>query len=788
MFAVVDAVDFRPLPFPDAAQLISLHELAPSDPKLCAGRIGCLRSMSTPVAEEWKTRTAVLRGFGLYRGSFARLQAADATQHVMAAEVSPELFSTLGIKPLLGRTFATFETGDAARPQAILSFDLWNARFGADPGIVGKEVLLIDDSRGNPATPYTIIGVMPKRFRVLSEAIWLPLRPLRAGRPDSRTYRTLFVLARLGPGRTVADAKREALTLGREFAREAGAAGVGWGADVLPYNGKSLTDLAFGNGGRTGSGRFALLSVVSLVLLLATINVAILFLVRATSRRQELALRAALGASHWRLASALLFECLWASAIGGVVGVLIAFWGVRLVSTALYLDSLAIPVVVGGRVLGFAACVTLATAILAGAFPVFWATRASTLDMGGFGIGRVLHGARIAHRVWSHDLLVALEVSCAVILVAAAGILSKELLLLQRDQPGHDPTNLYVLRARFPAAIDDDLDQRRVIAEAAGEHVRTVPGIREVAVAGYGAAPPSHLDGHSEPISDIVMPEQVSVSPEFFRVLRIPVVRGRSFGVTDTRGAPPVTIIDETAANRFWPGENPIGKRLVYGDGEANLVRAAVVGVVKRSRLEPPWRAGSAAPMVYRPIEQAPPRDATIFARSAERGLLVVPGLRRALHAFTGTPIDAKDVASQEDVIDAAFQQPRFIARALSVFAAFALSLAVTGIYGVVAFVTVQRTREIGIRRALGAQRLSILSLTMWRGLQIALVGIVAGIVTTLALGRVLRSIVTVASATDLSVFVLSSALLLIAVLVASYLPARHALRVSPSDALRTEQ
>jgi predicted permease len=783
MFSVVDAVDYRPLPFPSAERLVTVHEVAPAGSPYCRPTLGCeLTQTSLLTASDWQDQFTTLDAVAMVRlFAEARWRQGDESEPIRLVEVSGNLFSLFGARPFLGRGFLPSELLPGAEPVLLLSYEFWRSRFGGDPSVVGTRISMIDLTRRSERA-FTIVGVMPKRFRVLAEEAWSPVLPLQISGVDPRRLPEVLVLGRLATGRTVAEARAEARTIAARLSAVYPETNAGWTAEVHPFSGPAAFEFwSFGEIRTPGRGRHLLLGVVSLVLLVAALNVAALFLVRGLARQQELAVRRALGAPRARLARQLVIEGLCATGAGGGLGVLLSIWGVRVVRAALSIDAFPFQIGVDARALSFAVLVTVATGLAVSTLP---ALRLSGLDPAATLREHALRSPGL-RRSRTRRVLIGIEIACALMLLNGAGLVTKELRRLRYDEPGYDPNGLYELRLPLPAEAVREPTRQQAIAVQVLDGIRGTPGVE---AASLGAL--SRLDLPERP-GLLPSNAHLAVSPEFFRTSRIRILRGRTFDSSDALGAPLVAILDENAARRLWPGEDAIGRSLVLRHGRGPVISVNVVGVAARSKLF--WFTSLTSdpqPLVYRPIAQSwdQARGAVnVYARLTGDANRTLPALRTVLYQASGKPVDRTEVVSLEGKIATELRQQRFDTSALNTFALFALLLAGMGIYGVVANTVTQRSRELGIRMALGADRASVLILVTRQALALAVAGTLGGIGGSLALTHVLASFLGDTSPTDVAVFTISAATLVMVAVVASLVPARTAVAVDPVTSLRAE-
>jgi len=775
IFSVVNGVLLRPLPYPQADRVVQIEHVEPyttvSEPEFVDYRDGTKR---------FERMAAFSQGAGTLTGE-------REPERVTIARVSDGFFPILGVPTEVGRTFVPEEDRRRGFPRraAVLSHGLWTRRFGADKSIVGKEIRINDVS-------VTVVGVMPERFKYPSSeiALWMPLR-LNYDTLWTRNNHYLWLIARLKPGVSAAAAESDLNTLAKQFVRDYPAVyGQGLVASATPLPDKLL--------GKTRPYLFALLGAVGFVLLIACVNVANLLLARGEARRKELAIRTALGASRGRLARQVLTESATYAVAGGLLGIALAWWGQHALRAA---APASIPrvdqVTIDGGVLAFALLVTSLTGVLFGLIPALRGTRGDTvgtLREGGktssqFGIGR------------ARGVLVVSEVALAVVLLTGAGLMIRSLWKLQAIDLGFNPKNVLAMSVSFPEPrgnLDDPSGPQRTITQFyrdLTDRVQALPGVRSVGAVGDlplsgGLSMWSILiDGSPMvPVSQApaAMPQQVTSG--YFRTMGIPVLRGREFTAEDRADAPLVALVNETAVKKFWPNKNPIGGTIKMLNPSSPW--ATVVGVVKDVR-----SAGyqeDIPPTMYFPHAQAgqsayytPAAMSLVIKAEGDPTTLAGP-VRQVVHQLNAmTPVS--QVQTMEAAVAASVASRRFSTELLAGFAALALVLAGIGIYGVIAYDVSQRTYEIGLRMALGAQSGQVAGMMLGRGVRMVALGLVIGVGGSLAVTGVLKSLLVDVSRLD--PVTIGGVVVVLAVVAAgaAYLPARRASAVDPMVALRRD-
>jgi putative ABC transport system permease protein len=774
IFSAVDAVLLRPLPFPDAERLVFVWGKTAAYTQ---------NAVSWPEYVDWREQSRSFETMAVWRPQSITLTGQGEPERLVGAFVTASLFPMLGAKPQLGRTFEPSETEPGSvRPVTVLSHGLWHRRFGGDPGILGRTLVLNGHA-------LTVIGVMgpelaegraPYNAYVLDTEAWLPVPYFPNEKGLLRGVGELLVMAKLRKGVTVAHAQAEMEVIARGLEQAYPDTHAGRTASVRLLHEDMVEEVR--------PALLVLLGAVGLVLLIACGNVANLLLARAAHRHREIAVRSALGAGRRRLVRQLLTESLLLALGGGLLGVACAYWGVRALVWLIAAsgNGRLLPANVGldGRVLAFTAALTLLTGVLFGALPALHASRPD--------LGSVLKEGRgsgpgVARRRF-RDALVVWEVALSMVLLIGAGLLLQSALALQRADPGFRPERLLTWEFRLPTSKYREPARIAAFFRQALERMGAVPGVESVALvraipySGNGGSEQYLVEGREAPPAGQEPQTQSNiVSPGYFRTMGIPLLRGRDFDARDTPDKPPAAVINATMARQVWPGQDPLGRRLRFKGKDSWLTVVGVVGDVKHSSLDEPAMA-----QVYTVHEQDPRIFACLVARTTGDPRAMAEPLRRAFWSVDPDQPVWK-VRPMDELLSGARGSSRAMATLVGVFAAVSLLLAAVGLYGVMSYAVAQRTREIGIRMALGARAREVMRMVVARGLALTAVAVGLGVLGAAALGRVLASLLVGVRPTDAATFAAAAALMAAVSFVASYVPARRASRLDPLAALAEE-
>ncbi len=772
IFSVVRAVLLRPLPYHDAGQLVMVWRTVPAR-GLNQGFVSYLDY------RDWKEQSESfedLSAFWAWANGNVNLTGGSEPERVPVARVMAGYFEMLGARPLLGRTIIPSENRVGNHRVAMLSYGLWQRRFGGDTTLVGKPVYV-------NGFPYTVVGIMGPEFRPVGTLalgddveLWRPLAP-DDNQTSGRGGGNLRVIGRLAAGTSVARAQAELDGIARRLAEEYPETNAGTGVRVVPLREQVVQEVR--------AALMLLLGAVALVLLIACTNVANLLLVRAAERKKLIAVRVALGAPRWRIVQQLLTESVLLGALGGFLGLGLAVLGVNMLVAIGPGDiPLLGDVTVDGGVLLFTISISIAAGLLFGLVPALQFSKphlVEALREGGWRSGGMVD-RRVA------DVLVVSQVAFALMLLVAAGLLTRSFRLLTNVDPGFDPDNVLTLQIELPMATTyPTQEQRDIFFRELLDRIETVPGIESSSMTN---APPMGEGGFN--ISFTILGSGTATTSEdpeadlqviessYFETMGIPLLAGRSFSGTDTRNAPRVAIVSQRLAQAHWPDESPIGARLRLSFGfEAEII--GVVGNVHLNGLDT-----DIDPTIYWPADQMGFNFMTVIARTSSEPRQVLRLIQEEIKAMDAD-LPVYNVRTLAELISGSVAQRRFQMTLIGVFSLLAVSLAVVGIYGVVSYSVSQRTNEIGIRMALGARPEDTLRIVLLQGTRLAGIGIALGLVGSLALNRLLENFVFGVTTVDPVTSVVTSTVLGLAALAATYLPARRAGRVDPMIALRAE-
>jgi predicted permease len=763
IFSVVNAVLFRPLPLQQPGQIVRLQEYH-QDPRNVTG------ATFVDVRERNRVFSQVA-AYRIFSRNLSDTRQAAAPEQIDTAFVSQDFLPLLGVTPFVGTGFVKEQFRENAGEVVIISYGLWRHHFGSDRDIAGKMITLHGE-------PHMVAGVMPMGFSFPEEVqAWAPLTDDLAF-PQNRRAHLFTTLARVKTGVSMQAVRTDLQAISNQIQQENHNVDPGF-----TFNAERLQENLVSTVRPT---LLVLMSAVAFVLLIACANVANLLLSRSVVRQREIAVRAALGATRFRLARQLLTESVLLGLLGGAVGCLLGVGSVKALYAAYPVAMPGLtPPTINWQVLLFVFAVSLLASTLFGSIP---AAQSSGLNLHSQLVegGRSTASAR-HQRIGS--LLVICEVALAMVLLAAAGLLIRSFILLQRIDPGFDSSHLAVVRLSLPDSRYPELPQRIQFVNSVLEHFRALPGVQTVAAAGtlpFDPVPDTdlELEGHvyepgNEPDAEIL-----TASPEYFRTMGIRLLAGRTFTPQDILGRQTALVINQTMARRFWPGESALGKRVVMKDWGPPLP-GEIVGVVsdvKQDSLET-----NTQPAIYYSFAQFPQGTLTTYliVRTTQDPLRLAAAIRDQIWLVDrDQPVS---VMPMDQIVSGSLERRRFVLVLLGTFAGLALLLAVVGIYGVIAYSVGQRTHEFGIRMALGAQRYQLLLMVFGQSLRRLTIGLAVGVAGALAVTRLMRSLLFAIGPTDALTFSLMAAILLVVALIASYIPARRAAKVDPMVALRNE-
>ena len=766
IFSVVSFVLLRPLPYEDPGKLMWIWETNPGK--------GIARDLASGADFlDWKNQSKSFLDMAAIGIGLPTVNTGYDPEQVLAGFVTANYFSVLGARPMLGRTFSADEDEPGRDRVLVSSYAFWVSRLGSDPDVVGRTMSV-------GSFPYTVIGVMPRNFldtrpdEYKAAAFWTPRKP--GYDPKSRRDGNLGVVGRLRTDTSIQQAQLDMDAVAGAIEQQFPDSSRGWRTSLTPLHERFVGDVR--------PALYCLLGAVGFLLLIGCANVANMLLARATSRERELAIRAALGAGRRRLLGQSLIESVVLAMAGGICGVLVAMWGLKvLVRMAPHEVPRINEIKVDGQILAFSMAVSILSGIVAGLLPALRASRrqlVESLKEGGPGRSEG-HGTRRTGQI-----LASLEIALSMVLLVGAGLMVSSFIRLESVNLGFDPDRLLVLEIALPPS-KYPVEAVPAFFTDLARKAKAIPGVESTAVASelpvMGANRTAfEIDGRAQAGSEAPLEAGIHyISPEYFSVMRTPLIAGRSFNEFDTKQYQRVAIINQMAARRYWVGRNPIGSRINIGEqgSPAWVTIVGIAGDIRTADL-----TSELSPDLYLPHTQASNRAMSLIIRTASDPMLLIPAVRDMVREVDkDRPI--WNLTSMQELISDSVAGPRFNTTLILTFAALALLLALLGIYGVFSYAVAQRTQEIGIRMALGASRQGVMRLVVRQGLIVAIVGVGLGIGGGFALTSLLSSMLFGVTPTDPYIFAVCAVLMLLVALAATWLPAARASRVDPIVALR---
>jgi putative ABC transport system permease protein len=784
IFSVLNAVVLRPLPYDHPDELLFLNERSAVLDEM---------SISYPNFTDWRNQNHVFEKIGVYNRNSYNLTGFGEAERILTAQCSADLFSALRANALVGRVFTNDEDKPGAAPVVVLSYALWQRRFGGQNSILNQPITLNGKS-------YTVIGVMPPDYAFPSRVeMWVPVGPLSddPNWKERGNHPGLYGVARLKPGMTQAQAQADMNTIAANLNKQY--------PDSNGQNGiriRTLTEIVVGQ--TVKDTLWILFGAVAFVLLIACANIANLLLARATGRRKEMAIRAAMGAGRWRIARQLLTESLLLAFVGGGLGLVIARLAIKFI---LYISPTAIPrsreITLDWRVLGFTLGVSVVTGILFGLVPALQAGEVDVHET----LKEAARGTSARH--WLRSSLVIVEVATTMVLLIGAGLMIRSFYRLENVNPGFSYENLTSFTVALPQKKYATLEQRSIFFNSLLQNLRTLPGVQYAAAAsglplGNNGWQTSFLiDGRPKPRpEDSPLMEACTVTPDYFRAMNIPLLRGRYYNDHDDRtfvagkdlsklnegerlvAGTNVIIVDEEFAKRYWPGEEAVGKRIRFGT-DPTAPALEVVGVVGRVKMEA-LDDDSNRVQGYFSFAQVPFTGMTVVVKgNGDPNQLIAAARNQVRSLDPDQPI--YNIRTMDEIRGDSVAPQRLNLTLLSIFAGIAFVLAIVGIYGVMSYAVTQRTHEIGIRMAIGAQPRDVFRMILGQGMFLTIIGMAAGLLGAFALTRLMATMLFSIKPTDPITFGVVALILVVVALLACYIPGRRATKVDPVNSLRYE-
>jgi putative ABC transport system permease protein len=783
IFSVINAVLLQPLPYEEADRLVFINETSKVMDEI---------SISYPNFTDWRNQNTVFEKIGVSNRNSYNLTGAGEAERIVVGQTSADLFAALRVNPVLGRVYNNEEDRPGGTPVVLLSYGLWQRRFGGQPSILNQNLTLNNKS-------YQVIGIMPQGFAYPNRVeMWVPVGQLsdQASWKQRGNHPGLYGVARLKPGVSFNQAKAEMDQIAANLEQQYNDSNAGNGIGLRPMLELYVSDVR--------RPLWVLFTAVGFVLLIACANIANLLLARATARQKEMAVRSAMGASRWRIARQLLTESILFALVGGTTGLLLARWGIQLI---LYISPDAIPrsreIALNWKVLGFTIGLSFLTGIVFGIFP---ALQGGTVDVQET-LKETSRG--VTRRNWLRNSLVVVEVASTLVLLIGAGLLIRSFYRLQKVDPGFSYERLTSFSVALPEKKYLTPEQRADFYTRLLENTRNIPGV--IATAAASGLPLGNngwqtsflIDGRPvPPRNQTPLMEACLVTPDYFRAMNIPLLRGRYFNDHDDRShiagkdlskisenlreaaALDSIIIDEEFARRYWPNEDPVGQRIRSGSDPDALV-LTVVGVVGRVKMEG-LSQDSNRVQGYFPFAQIPNGGMTVIIKGSSDPNQLMAAVRQQIKAIDpDQPIYS--IKTMEEIRADSVASEKLNLTLLSIFAGIALVLAIVGIYGVMSYSVTQRTHEIGIRIAVGAQTSDVFRMILRQGMVLAVIGVGIGLVGAFVLTRLMTTMLFGVAPTDPATFAVIAALLIGVALLACYLPGRRATKVDPVESLRYE-
>jgi putative ABC transport system permease protein len=764
IFSVVNGVLFKPLPLKEAERLVLVYETTPTQPR---------SYVSVPNLEDYRAGTRSFESFATYVPQSVNLTGGGEPERVVGAFVPSGFFKTVGVEPAVGRAFLPEDDVQGAGLVAVLGHETWQKRFGADPSAVGKSLVLNGE-------PYQIVGVMPEGFGypISAPDVLLPAQKW-PNYEVARSAHNCWVVGRLRPGVTREAAEEELRAVARRLEEAYPEDNRGRGVQLVGLHESVVEDIR--------PALLILLVAVGFILLIACANIANLLLARGAARQKEMALRSALGASRGRLLRQLLTESVLLALAGGFVGLLLAQWGV---DALLALNPAELPAPEGVRldasVLTFSLGLSAVAGFVFGVVPALQLSKAdlgAALKEGGRGAGEGSQRTRL------RGVFVVSQVALSLVLLVGAGLLLNSFYRLLNVSPGFDPRNLLTMEYRLPRNRYPEREQQWRFHREVAERVARVPGVESAAIirglpfSGNGGSVTYVIpDRPAPPRGQEPKALENAIDPNYLRTVGLPLLRGRNFDERDTLETAPVVLVNRLMAEQLWPGEDPLGKQLQFPEAKVTASVVGVVGDAKQYDIGEPQR-----PQVYTPYAQNPHIFGTLVVRAqGVEPLSLTRSVKEAVWSVDPEQPVWK-VRTVEHLLSVNVADRRFVLWLMTCFAGLAVLLTALGIYGVVSYTVAQRTHEIGIRMALGAERRDVLRMVLGRGMKLALAGVGAGLAVAFGVTRLMTGLLYGVSAADPLTYAAVALLLAFVALVACYIPARRATKVDPLVALRYE-